>query len=318
MYNSQSMLGGGNAPSNDASGILHTERVQVGMHSSFDPSIEAQHLKNFGHGGLEYASARSLKHAGTLASTVCGPGCRPMFYCALLEQPSVFTWPSIIGINTCELRLSNVVSKETVWREIASGDRGFRWNLPNLGLNRQSIYQWSVHTDGNSENCDTAEDDFVNIAPANRIARIWLLSLEDRERFIDGIGMLRERSDNKFLPMAEALYLAEFQLYHHALIRLPLLRNRDSIAFETLYSTTRSIIFRQMALQMRQIKNLPHCFIEWAEQNDRYHRLQAEAGLPYESGDIAPLNNKKCTVRKRRIARPAKYLEQEKGKYTYK
>jgi hypothetical protein len=91
--------------------------------------------------------------------------------------------------------------------------------------------------------------------------------------------MLRERADPAFAGIAEALFLAEYQMYHHALTRLPVSRNRGNLALSALAAATRSVIFRQMARYIKRSTDTPPCFLEWAELNEQYYRQQTEVSL---------------------------------------
>jgi hypothetical protein len=152
---------------------------------------------------------------------------------------------------------------------------------------------------------------FPTVPVAERSARFWLTSIDEQMRFTSGLAMLRERADPALLVIAEALYLAEFQMYHHALLRLPLNRNRGSMALTALYAAARSVIFRQMAQHMKRTGVTPACFVEWAELNEQYHRNQTEARL-HDVEQHNKENEHKSSARRRATKRtdPSSKLRQ--------
>ncbi len=233
---------------------------------------------------MEGISKRLRSRAVALQNTSqFGPGCRPMFYTALLNQPQWLGWCPIANMESGTVLLEDVETGAPVWSETALDNDGFQWRVPELNLTRGRVYQWRVQPPdagvpvaGLFEECSHS---FPTIPVADRLARFWLISLEGQARFVAGLDMLRERADPAFLVIAEALYLAEFQMYHHALARLPVGRNRGSLALSALVATTRSVIFKQMGQHIKQSSGTPACFLEWAELNEQYHRNETETRL---------------------------------------
>lgn len=269
------------------------------------PPIAADDNMRPSNGSIAVSALRLARLAPVSANTVFGPGCRPMFYTALLEQPLWLAWCAIPGVESCSVQIVDIASGAVVWSATGLDNLGYRWTLPELELNRGRTYEWTVHPikrkvpDSKSENGSSFPDE----PNTDRVARFWLLTPEERERFAAGLSMLRERSDPAFLSIAEALFLAEFQMYHHALTRIPIGRNTRNAAYAALHATARSVIFRQMTQHMKQVHDLAPCFREWAERNDQYHRDQAESRLPGARQLPIGQHNRRGPARRHRAGR---------------
>jgi len=241
-------------------------------------------MYNVSNEGSQVKNPRSLSKALAMQSiTQFGPGCRPMFYTALLNQPEWLGWCPISNVDECTVYLEDAEIGLLVWSATALDNSGFQWQVPELSLTRSRAYQWRVEPShkklsdaGSIEACTNA---FPTLPVTDRIARFWLISSDELARFTAGLAMLRERADPAFLAIAEALYLAEFQMYHHALSRLPVGRGKGSLALPALVASARSVIFRQMMQHIVRANAMPPCFAEWAELNEQYYRNQTEARL---------------------------------------
>ena len=223
-----------------------------------------------------------VRHASP-AMVIYGPGSRPLFYTALLQPPRHLIWGVIPNTTACRVSLG-MVSREAgtavMWSSFANCQDGFSWLVPDLGLHSGCHYRWRIKPQSAADlemrlpNLSLPEPHGV------REARFWLLPAGSLERIQSGLNLIRERSDPQFLPLAEAMFLAEYQLYQDALTRLPLFDATRTQAHSLLYETTRSIIFRQMIRHMGQQPDLPPCFLEWATKNEQYHRRLTQNQIP--------------------------------------
>lgn len=223
------------------------------------------------------------------ATVIYGPGSRPLFYTALLRQPKQLTWSAIPNTIACRVSLSEVGAEgaQSCWSSLAGNQDGYSWPLPDLALHSGVVYRWRIKPQSAMDLTLPIPTVALQESMQAREARFWLLPTDTHDRVRDGLDLLRDRSDPQFLPLAEAMFLAEYQLYQYALSRLPLFDATRNQAHAMLYETARCIIFRQMIEHMRQQAELPSCFMEWATQNEQYHRRLTQKQLPaQQSGSL--------------------------------
>ena len=254
-------------------------------------SPDAATVRRSGHAPDNDACTRSRLGKGMASTTesaplTLGPGSRPLFYTALPQQPGRLSWIAIPNTSVCRVTLGitggdGVLSP--LWSELAHNTEGYTWNVPDLALTPGTLYTWRVDAldEAQPPSAESPAEGEDRIDLSGREARFWLIGPEENERLRDGLRLIQQRADPPFVALAEAMFIAEFQLYHHALIRVQ--RGTDGASAHVrnlLAETVRSVIFRQMTQHIRQSGDLPPCFCEWASGNEQFHRQRADAQIP--------------------------------------
>lgn len=219
--------------------------------------------------------------------SVFGPCSSPLYYTTLSRLPNRLVFAGLHCGSLCSVVLTSADLEAPIQQRIQAHpvEGVCTWPLTATPTYAEMVCTWSVEE--TEENRDL-NGDGSNITPGcvlsgtqpPREGRFRVLNAESRDRLRNGQQKLRQMSDDNLIASAKALLMAEFGLYHEALliveIYLKSQRRRKNLL---LARTVQTLIYKQMLRQIEQEQRLPvtpvvpfDWYNTWTVNRERYHR----------------------------------------------
>ena len=211
-----------------------------------------------------------------------GPCSSPLYYTALSRVPNRLVFAGLGCGSVCRIVLTSSDSGASVQRSIqAYSENGIcSWPLTGVPSCPGMLCTWQIE-EGDKLNevkppCEKVEQGKV----PPREGRFRVISSESRDRLNRGRQRLGRVGGDQFSSSANALFLAEFGMYHDALLMVEAnvasQSNRNSLL---LARTVQTLIYKQMLRQIQDEQLAQTARVSrldwyntWTVNRERYHR----------------------------------------------
>ena len=214
-----------------------------------------------------------------------GPLSSPLYYTTLSRLPTRLVCAGLPRASLCKLVLTSADSEAPIHRSLqANSVNGVCiWPLTAMPSFAEMLCTWRIEENPEGERLCSNNSVRVGAMQAPlppREGRFHILKADSRDRLIRGQHRLMQVSDSNIASSANALFMAEFGLYHEALVIVDAcLKSQTGHSSLLMARTVQALIYKQMRRQIEQeqkrhaARTAPlDWYNTWTINRERYHR----------------------------------------------
>ena len=214
-----------------------------------------------------------------------GPCSSPLYYTTLSRLPNRLVFAGLERDSLCRIVLTSTDLDAPVQQcVLAHPVNGVcTWPLADMPAVTEMLCTWRIEDSEDTNDCDGSTLTDAGGGPTAlppREGRFRILNAESTERMKSGRQRLKQVSDENILASANALFMAEFGLYHEALLIVETyLKGQKRRKNLLLARTVQTLIYKQMLRQIeqeQQVQSAPGVpfdwYNTWTVNRERYHR----------------------------------------------